>query len=98
MKTGSQGRYLGTVVVYGNHLTGDDVGGADEIGDKLAGRRGVDFPRRADLFDDAFVHDDDPVGHAHRFGLVMRDIDAGDAKLTLDFADFPPHVNAQLGV
>ena len=41
-----------------------------------------------DLLDPAMIHDHDPVGGHHRFGLVMRHIDGGDVKCVMQAADF----------
>ena len=41
---------------------------------------------------------DDPVGQRHRLGLVVRDIDHGDAELLVQARDLDPHLHPQLGV
>ena len=98
MENCSEAGYFGHSVIAGFHCGGYDICCADEIGYELTGRCGVYLFWGAHLFDNAFVHDDDPIRHAHGFSLVVRDIDAGDAELPLDFADFAPHVDAQFGV
>ena len=42
------------------------------------GRMMIDFFRRAQLLDPAFVHQNHAVRHFQRFFLVMGDEDAGD--------------------
>ena len=56
------------------------VHGADEAGDEGRRRLVVNLPRLADLRDAAMVHDDDAVAEGHRFGLIVRDVDGGDAE------------------
>ena len=58
----------------------------------------VKLERRARLFDDSVAHHDDAIGHRHRFDLVVRDIDAGDAEPLVQRADLAAHLHAQLGV
>ena len=38
----------------------------------------------------------DPVGHRHRFGLIMGDIDHGDADLAMDAFELDLHLLAQI--
>ena len=58
----------------------------------------VDLRRRADLLQDALVHDGDPVGERHRLDLVVGDVDRGRAVLDVQPLQFGAHVLAQLGV
>ena len=51
-----------------------------------------------DLLDDAVVHDDDPVGHGHRFDLVVRHVDAGRSQPAMQLANLAAHLDAQLRV
>ena len=44
----------------------------------------VDLDRRASLLDPPVAHHHDPVRHAHRFFLVMRDVDEGEAEPPVD--------------
>src|SRR5215216_1010650 len=71
---------------------------ADEGGDK--GGRGllVDVERIADLLDLATIHDHENIGQRHRLELVVGDVDRGRGQAALQFADFDPHRDAQLGV
>ena len=85
-------------VLRAGHFAAQEVRLADEVGDELAHGVIVDLLRRADLSDDALVHDDDLVRERHRLALVVRDVDGGDADLLLDAADLGAHGNAQLGV
>ena len=58
----------------------------------------VQLQRRADLLDDAVVHDDDAVGHRHRLDLVVRDVDGGRLQPLVQRLDLGAHRHAQLGV
>ena len=51
---------------------------------------------RTNLLDVTVFHQDNCVGHAHRFGLVVGDVDYGYAKITLQFLDILAHRVAQL--
>ena len=64
----------------------------------MVGRCVVQIERRADLFDDAVVHDHDLVGHGHGFDLVVRDIDGGGLEPLMQFLDLGAHLHAQFGV
>ena len=74
------------------------IGDADEIGDEGIGRPRIDRLRIADLLDHAVVHHHHAVAHHQRLGLVVRDIDRGDADLLLQPHQLDPHLLAQLGV
>ena len=69
---------------------------ADEVGDEARLREFVDFGRRADLADDALVHDRDAGGERHRLFLVVGHDDEGDADLLLDVHDLELRLLAQL--
>ena len=56
----------------------------------------VDFGRRADLADDALVHDGDAGRERHRLFLVVGDDDEGDADLVLDVHELELGLLAQL--
>ena len=58
----------------------------------------VQLHRRADLFDPSFRHDDDAVGQAHRFDLIVGDEDEGGAKALVQVLQFGAELRAQLGV
>ena len=58
----------------------------------------IDFLGRADLLDTAAVHHDHTVGQRHRFGLVVRHIEARHAEPLLDRAKLVAHLQAQLRV
>ena len=65
-------------------VTGNDIHVADEFGDELVARRGVDLVRRADLDQLARAHDADAVGHHHRLLETVGDVDEGLAGLAVD--------------
>ncbi len=73
-------RATGEVEAAAGTLALDDVGGADEFGDEAACRREVDIARAADLGDGALAHHHDAVAERHGFGLVVGDVNGGDAE------------------
>lgn len=58
----------------------------------------VDFLRCADLFDPAFLHDDDPVRHGQGLTLVMGHIEDRRTGGTVDVLDHPAHAQFQFGI
>ena len=44
------------------------------------------------------MHDHDAVGQRHRFFLIVRDVERGDAEPLLQRAEFVAHLRAQPGV
>jgi hypothetical protein len=70
---------------------GQEIGHADEIGDKTAGRFGIDGFGRALLQHTAMIHDQD-------FTLVMSDVNGRNPKTLLQPRQLIPHVLAQLGI
>ena len=74
------------------------VGAADKRGNEEVCRALVDALGRADMLDDAGIHDSDTVGDRHGFLLVVRDIHGGDTNIVLDVLDDRAHLNAQLRV
>lgn len=58
----------------------------------------IDVLRRVELGNDAVIHDGHAVGQRHRFDLVMRDVNRGDAQFVLEVLEFCSHAHAQLGV
>ena len=71
---------------------------ADEARDEQVGRAPVELLGRADLLDDALVHDHDPVGEGHGLDLVVGDVDHGGAQLLVQPRDLEPDGRAQGGV
>ena len=61
-------------------------------------RMGIDLERRAVLLHPAGVHHRHLVGERERLGLVVRDVDEGDAGAALQLLQLDPHALAQLGV
>ena len=64
----------------------------------MRGRPVVDLLRRAELLDDAVVHDRDLVGHRHRLELVVGDVDRGRVDAVVQLAQLVAHQVAELGV
>ena len=58
----------------------------------------VDLLGAAHLFDLPQIHHHDGVGHVHRLGLVVGDVDGGNAEFLLDPAKLHLHRLAQLEV
>ena len=76
----------------------DDVAAADEARHELRVGTFVDLLGRADLLDASGVHDDDAIGHGHRFDLIVRDVDRRVVEFVVQPADFEAHVAAQIGI
>ena len=77
----------------------EQVGGADEVADIGVDRPGVDLLWAAFLHDASLAHHDDLVAHDQRLGLIIGDVDGGDADFVLDaFPQLNAHLLAQLGV
>src|SRR5215468_11549092 len=75
---------------------GQEIAVADEFSDEAVGWPVVDGERRSDLFDLAVAEHGDAIGHRHRLGLVVRDVDHGDADLAMDALDLDLHLLAQI--
>ena len=58
----------------------------------------IERMRIVDLLDAALVHHRDAVGGDHRLGLVVGDVDRGDAELVVQAPDLEAHLLAQIGV
>ena len=86
------------LAVASGHGALEEVCLADEVRHELVDRVVVDLLRRAHLGHHALGHDDDIVGQGHGLGLVMGDVDGGDADLLLDAADLGAHRDAKLRV
>ena len=80
------------------HLALQEVGIADKVGNELTDGMVVDLVGGTHLGDLAGVHNDDLVGDGHGLGLVMGDIDGGDARLLLNAADLGTHGDPELGI
>jgi len=68
---------------------------AHESGDERIAGLFVKLARRSFLRDRPAIHHDDAVGHRHRLGLVMGDVDDGERQPLLQLADFLPHLPPQ---
>ena len=58
----------------------------------------IELVRRADLLDDAAVHDHDPIGQRHGLDLVVGDVDGRGAHLLVHLLDLGAHLHPELGV
>src|SRR5690606_18999398 len=94
----SVGHDLGRVTGY--DLALDEVHGwrADEPGNEQVGRIVIELERRANLFDNAIVHDHDFVGHRHGFDLVVGHVDGRGLEPLMQLLDFGAHLHAQLRI
>ena len=54
--------------------------------------------RRADLLDEAVLHDDDAVAQGHGLGLIVGDVDKRGVDALPQLDEFGPHLIAELGV
>ena len=73
-------------------------GRADEAGDEQVPRLTVELLRRADLLQDAELHDGDSVPHRHRLDLIVRDVDGRRVELLLQLEDLRTGLDPQLCV
>ena len=71
---------------------------ADEAGRKGAGGARIHLARRRTLLHLPLVQQHHLVGHAHGFGLVVRDIDHRETQPLLQLAQLTAHFLAQLGI
>src|SRR5207302_10897394 len=58
----------------------------------------VDFGRRAELVDNAFIEHQDAVAHGHGFHLIVRDVDRGSADAAVKALELLARGGAQFGV
>ncbi len=77
---------------------GQPVHDPHEVGDEQVGRALVDLARPPVLLQHALVKDRDAIGQRHRLGLVVGDVDEGDAGAPLQALELAAHPLAQLGV
>ena len=82
--------------------TGDDAGeevhGADEVGDERGGRLAVDLRGRSDLLDDPVIHHHDAVGEGQGLRLIVGDHDGGQVEAALQPLELVTQVHAHPGV
>ena len=74
------------------------AGRADEAGDEHVLRLLVQVARGADLLQQAVLEHGDAVTHGEGLGLVVGDVDGGDAEATLQRGDLRTGLHAELGV
>ncbi len=84
--------------VSARNLSRHQIHQPHEVGDHAVGRPGIDLERRAVLLQPPAVHHGDLVGQRQRLGLVVGDIDEGDAGAALQLLQLDAHALAQLGV
>lgn len=71
---------------------------ADEAGDETICRLVVTGQRRGDLLEFPLVQDGDPVGHRHRFRLIVGDVDDRRPEFAMESLEFRAHVHPEFGV
>ena len=64
---------------------------ADEASHECGPRISIDLSGVADLLDPAGIENRDAVGHRHRLGLIVRDVDRGHAEFAMDAAELDLH-------
>ena len=89
---------LAAAVRHRAHLAGHQVHQPHEIRDHAVRRMGIDLERRAVLLQPPAAHHRHVVGERERLGLVVGDIDEGDAGAALQLLELGAHALAQLGV
>ena len=82
------------------HRGGQEVHrrGADEARDEQVGGVLVELARGRVLLEHPALEHRDPVAQRHRLGLVVGDVDRGDAQPLLQPRDLRAHLPAELGV
>ena len=70
----------------------------DEAGDELVGGVVVHLAGGADLLEHAVLEDRDTVTHGEGLGLVVGDVDRGDAQRALERGDLGTGLDTELGV
>ena len=83
---------------WGDHPGRQEIDQPHEVGDHAVGRPGIDLLRRAVLLQPAAVDHGDLVGQRQRLGLVVGDVDEGDAGAALQVLQLAAHLLAELGV
>ena len=58
----------------------------------------VDFLWGADLLDASRIHDDDAIGHGHRFDLIVGHVHRRVLEFVVEAPDFETHFRAQVGI
>ena len=71
---------------------------ADEAGHEEVAGVLVELPRCGELLQKAALEYGDPVAERHRLGLVVGDVDRGDAEPLLQPGDLGAHLSAELRV
>src|SRR6478735_11798951 len=71
---------------------------ADEGSYERVDGRVVQLQRIADLLDDAVAHHNDPVGHRHRFDLIVRHVDRRRLQALVQLLDLGTHLYAKLRI
>src|SRR5262249_38560912 len=75
-----------------------EIGHADEVGHESVDRARIDRLRVPNLLNGALVHHYHAITHDQGLGLIVGDVDRGDAHFLLQPHQFDPHLLAQLGV
>src|SRR4051794_39298317 len=83
---------------WGDNPGRQEIDQPHEVGDHAVGRPGIDILRRAVLLQPAAVDHRDLVGQRQRLGLVVGDVDEGDAGAALQALELDAHLLAELGI
>ena len=75
-----------------------EVGDADEAGDKTIGGAAIGLGGRGVLMDPAVIHHQHLVRHDEGFPLIMGNVDGGNAEFLLDSPELELHILAELAV
>ena len=89
---------LAAAVRHLAHLARHQVHQPHEIGHHAVGGMRIDLERRAVLLQPPAAHDRDVIGERERLGLVVGDVDEGDAGAALQLLELGAHALAQLGI
>src|SRR5690349_14143625 len=88
--------FIGSINLFEGRV--EQIDAADEVGDPARIWLLVDFSRRRHLHQPATIHDRDPVGHRHRFALVVGNDDECKSKPALQVHQLELRLAAQFFV
>ena len=80
------------------HVSIEEVGGAEEVGNETIDGAVVKVHGRSHLLQNPLVEHGDPIRDGVGFLLVVSHEDGGQLQLPLQLENLTPHLNAQVGV